>query len=119
MRYFAQQQTQLGGRHSQCSTCSLDDAAQARARDVERKRRAEHALVPDQPDLERRMILHGRHERDEAGEGKIDVSQRLIGFAKNGPERQFYRRAEFQYPVARFGREAVNQAIDDERRRRG
>jgi hypothetical protein len=115
---FAQQQTQLGGRNPQCSTRSLDDCAQARARDVERKRRAEHAFVPDQPDLERRMILHYRHERDEASEGEIDVSQRLIGFAKNRPERQLYRRAEFQDPVACFGRQAVNQAVDDKRRRR-
>jgi len=54
-----------------------------RARNAQCERRTQHAFAPDQADLEPRMAVHTRHQRDEAVDRKVDVARRLPVFAQH------------------------------------
>jgi hypothetical protein len=54
------------------------------------------------------MVRHLCHERNEAGERKVDVLEALVGFADDHSELELDGFAELQEPAAGFLRQVID-----------
>ena len=94
-----------GSVHPQDGARALDHRAHRGRLDAQRQRHAEHALIADQADFERRVLVDGHDQRDKALRREIDCLQGLGGLVKHFGEGQLDGFARGQHPAKVIGRQ--------------